>query len=101
MPEHDPHDPLDESIRELLTRSVAEAPPAPTPAEITHPAVAPTNVVALGDPRRSRSTWMGNGGGRTLRAAAASIVVLALVVAGASLSDRLGGPDNDNDPSSR
>jgi hypothetical protein len=77
-------------IRALLARAVARAPAAPTPAEIGRAAPRLAAAVPSGGPAHRPAAR-----GRPLLAVAASIAVVLLVVAGALVVGRLGGPSSD------
>jgi hypothetical protein len=99
MPDHrsdnhgDGHrdDHLDEQIRALLSRAVAQAPPAPPAGKIDARGArdVPVEVIRLAGPRPRPTA------GRSLLVVAASVAVIVLVVAGAVALGPLGDPSDD------
>lgn len=78
-------DAADEQIRALVARAVAQAPPAPSVSDVGTP------TIAAADPERRVHR---SGGKRAVLTVAASVLALALVMAGALAVGELGGaPD--------
>jgi hypothetical protein len=84
-------DGLDEQIRALLSRAVAQAPPAPPAGEIDARGArdVPVEVIRLAGPRPQPTA------GRSLLVVAASVAVIVLAVAGAVALGPLGDPSDD------